>query len=334
MTSFFDLFGGGPFVVAGTADDITIFDGAGDGSFDDAPGQAAADPGSDQVTVGDLILDGIVVVPDGGNVWNIGEFTVTNTTTGEVGTLIVFGDTAGNPIGAASTINFTIGDTLTYSDFNTEGAELYTGLVCLTSGTMIETEHGSICINELSAGDKIKTQDNGLQEIRWIGRRYVDGKALFQNPNFFPVRILAGALGDGLPTSDLLVSRQHRMVASSKIAERMFGKTEVLVSAIKLTELPGIFVDNDVQSIEYFHVLFDRHEIIFAEGSPTESLFTGPEALAALDPAAIEEILLIFPEVAELEHFQEPARFIPDNKFQRKLVSRHLKNGHPFRMGL
>lgn len=334
ISSFFDLFGGGPFVVAGTPSLVTINDGVGDTSFDDEPSQPTADPGADQVTVGDLILDGVVVVPDGGNVWNIGEFTVTNTTTGEVGTLIVLGDGSNSPIGAASTINFAIGDVLTYSNFVVNGAEPYVGLVCLTAGTRIETEQGVMCIDALTEGDRVRTQDNGFQDVRWIGRRYLDRNALVANPNFFPVRITAGALGDGLPICDLLVSRQHRMVASSKIAQRMFGQPEVLVAAIKLTELPGIFVDTDVQSLAYFHLLFDQHEIIFAEGSPTESLFTGPQALEALDTEAKEEILAIFPDLAERDYFQEPVRFIPPNRFQKELVSRHRKNGQPIRMRL
>ncbi len=330
--SFFDLFGGGTFTVVGTPDTVVINDGAGDNSFDDTPGQPTPDPGGDQVTVGDLILDGVVVVPDGGNVWNIGEFTVTNLTTGEVGTLIVLGDAANSPIGAASSLNFEIGDRLQFSNFVVNGAEPYDTLICLTAGTIIETEAGPAKIDDLAVGDKVQTQDNGFQPIRWIGKRALNRIELLQNPNFYPVRISAGALGDGLPSRDLLVSRQHRMLSSSKIAQRMFGKTEVLVAAVKLTELPGIFVDTDVESVTYIHILFDQHEIIFAENSPTESLFTGEEALRALDQAAKDEIYALFPVIPGSVHTAESVRYIPANKSQKNFVSRHLKNGHPIRM--
>jgi hypothetical protein len=140
---------------------------------------------------------------------------------------------------------------------------------------------------------------------------------------------MPGALGNGLPIRDLLVSRQHRMLIQSKIAERMFGTAEVLISAIKLTKLPGIFVEEGLQEVEYYHLLFDQHEVIYAQGAPTESLFTGPEALKAISPEARKEILMIFPEIAEENYEPSPARFIPEGKLQKALIARHLKNNKP-----
>ena len=145
-------------------------------------------------------------------------------------------------------------------------------------------------------------------------------------PKQRPVQITAGALGQGLPLRDLTVSRQHRVLVRSKISERMFGKMEVLVPAVKLVEMPGIFVDEACTTVTYFHLLFDRHQIVYAEDAPTESLFTGPEALKSVSPAARAEILSLFPEVANLDYAPEPARFMPSGKLQRNLIARHLKN--------
>lgn len=203
-----------------------------------------------------------------------------------------------------------------------------TGVVCLTSGALIETGDGERPIESLEAGDLIVTQ-SGPKEIAWIGRRVIELDELAQNPKLLPIRIKAGALGNGLPRRDLLVSRQHRMLVKSAIAKRMFGVDEVLVPAIKLTGLPGIYIDASVERVEYFHLLFDRHEIIYAEGAPTESLLTGPEALKTRTPQMREEIIAIFPEVADLDHEPEPARVIPPGYLQAQLVARHRKNGKP-----
>lgn len=201
------------------------------------------------------------------------------------------------------------------------------GLIpCFTCGVQIEVPGGSLEIEQLCVGDVVVTKNNGLQRIRWRGKRAYDHAEIVKNPKLRPIRIVAGALGNGLPKRDLLVSRQHRMLVQSKIAQRMFGTSEVLIPAIKLTALPGIFVDQEVESVEYFHLLFDQHEVIYAEGAPSESLLSGPEAMKTMSPEARKEILTIFPEVANLNYVPEPAKFIPGLKDQKLLLMRHLKN--------
>ena len=201
--------------------------------------------------------------------------------------------------------------------------------VCFTRGTLIDTDQGPLPIEALTTGMAIKTADGHAAKLRWVGSRYFGLGQLRANPKLRPVRITAGALGGGLPQRDLLVSRQHRLLVRSKIAQRMFGEPEVLVPAIKLTELPGIFVDEALTGVQYFHLLFDSHQIVWSEGAPSESLFTGPEALRSVSAEARDEILSIFPEVATIVHAPRPARPIPAGKQQRQLVARHLKNEKP-----
>lgn len=201
---------------------------------------------------------------------------------------------------------------------------------CFTAGTMIETARGDVPVETLVAGDTVLVESDGSfvsRRIRWCGRRHYDAAALSRNPKLRPVRIVAGALGHGLPRKDLLVSRQHRVLIRSRIAERMFGEPEVLVAAFRLTDLPGIFLDEDVQEVTYFHLLFDQHEIVKSDGVLSESLYTGPEALRSIDERAKAEIMSIFPQLADLDYHPRPVRVIPQLRRQRKLVERHIKNG-------
>lgn len=220
--------------------------------------------------------------------------------------------------------------TYTFEWFFTDGAVKYSEVVpCFTAGTQIQTRKGEQPIEELSVGDLVHTSGNLLQPLLWIGSRLISNDELTRNPKLRPIRILAGALGSGLPKRDLLVSRQHRILVQSKICERMFGRSEALVSAIKLTDLPGIFIDEEVTEVEYFHLLFSEHRIVYAEGAPSESLLVGSKALTAMSPAAREEIQTIFPELADPDFTPEPARYIPLDKLQVKLVERHLENEQP-----
>lgn len=207
----------------------------------------------------------------------------------------------------------------------------YDSLVtCFTTGTLIETCNGPVPIEKLGVGDMVRSCDHGLQPVRWIGATRVDRSALARNPKLLPVRIKAGALAQGLPRHDLLVSRQHRMLVRSEIARRMFGAKEVLVPAVQLVGWDGIDIATDVDSVTYWHVMFDAHEVIFAHGTPSESLFAGPMALASLSPDALEEITTLFPEVMAPDFAGLPARqFASGGTAVRQLVARHARLGKP-----
>jgi len=97
-----------------------------------------------------------------------------------------------------------------------------------------------------------------------------------------------------------------------------------------LIGLPGVCVDDQATAVTYYHMLFDRHQIVFAEAAPTESLFTGPEALKAVGPEALAEITTLFPEIVGCGHAPVLARPVPQKgKLMKRLVARHLKNDLP-----
>lgn len=200
------------------------------------------------------------------------------------------------------------------------------GVVCFGGDTLIATPLGPKPVSELGAGDEVVTSKGDTHPIRWIGGRFVSMFEMLHAPKLRPIRIRAGALGNQLPERDLLVSRQHRILVNSKIAARMFGSDEVLVPAIKLVGLPGIDVDDRITSITYFHILLDAHEILLAEGAPAESLFTGPEALKALDEDAVDEIKTLFPQLLETMPDCIPAALLPSGPKVNRMIERHKKN--------
>lgn len=198
--------------------------------------------------------------------------------------------------------------------------------ICFVSGTLIETDRGEVAVEDLAVGDRVMTADNGYQEIRWIGVNSLSGRFLDAAPKMRPVRISAGALGGGLPTRDLYVSPQHRVLVRSRIAQKMFGADEVLVAAKQLVILDGIDYVDDGRGVSYVHFLCDRHEVVFANGSASESLFTGPEALKSVSAEAREEIFALFPELMDMEHRAASARPLATGRMGRRLAHRHAQN--------
>ncbi len=201
-----------------------------------------------------------------------------------------------------------------------------TATVCFVRGSLILTEHGERPVETLKAGDWVETADNDSKQILWIEGERLSKAQLQDNPKLLPIKISAGALGSGLPLEDLYVSPQHRVLVSSKIAMRMFGKYEVLVPANKLVGLEGISVVEDCDEVEYYHFVFDQHEIVFSNGAKAESLYTGEWALKSLSDKAIEELMTIFPKLRDPKFTPKPARELVDGKRSKKLVNRHKAN--------
>ncbi len=160
--------------------------------------------------------------------------------------------------------------------------------VCFAAGTRITTERGPVKVEALALGDLIQTCDNGLQPIRWIGssRAPADGK-------FAPIRFAPGTLGN---EKELLVSPQHRMLIDGWRAELFFGEAEVLIAAKHLVN--GSTIRRcPKKEVEYFHILFDRHEIIIAEGAKCESFHPGKYSLDGLAKSTRQEVLALFPHL-------------------------------------
>ena len=162
-------------------------------------------------------------------------------------------------------------------------------IICFTPGTMILTGHGERDIETLQVGDMVVTRDHGLRPIRWIGRRTVKGTG-----RFAPVWVGSGVM-DGARTG-LLVSPQHRILFTGYRAELLFGESEVLVPAKHLIDGRDV-VSREQDEVTYIHIMFDHHEVIYAEGIATESFHAGDAGLNAICEAAREELFAIFPEL-------------------------------------
>lgn len=201
-------------------------------------------------------------------------------------------------------------------------------VICFARDTRIATARGEVPIQDLRLGDLILTADRDAQPLRWPAARRLSAEDLDAAPNLRPIRIRSGALGCGLPRRDLTVSPQHRILIRSKVAERMFGSPEVLVAAKHLLALDGVAVVEAGGGVEYWHLMCDRREVILAEGLEAETLFNGPEALAAIPAACQTELLRLLPGIAG-QAIGPAARPLPRGAACRHLVQRHVTNAKP-----
>ena len=183
------------------------------------------------------------------------------------------------------------------------------GIPCFTPGTLITTERGEVPVEEIYPGDMVMTVDNGLQPVRWVGQRTLTQADLAAYPRLRPIVIRKNAFGN---RRRMLVSPQHGLVSRE-------GRAETLIRAKHAAETLGgryARVDRRCEMVTYVHIMFDQHELIYAEGAPTESFYPGPIALKSLDSSALQELLFLFPDLASVAfggecaslQYGEPAR--------------------------
>ena len=168
------------------------------------------------------------------------------------------------------------------------------GFVCFGSGTLIETAAGLVPVEHLRVGDAVQTRDNGMQAIRWVGKRHLGKADLARSPHLQPVCIPAGAFGEGVPERSLIVSPEHRVLQAGQTVSLLFGVTEVFVSANNLVRACRASV-TAVPGVEYVHILFDRHEVVRSNGAWTESFHPDDHALGMIGDAQKTELFDIFP---------------------------------------
>ncbi|MEO1314834.1 MAG: Hint domain-containing protein [Pseudomonadota bacterium] len=172
-------------------------------------------------------------------------------------------------------------------------------VICFATGTRISTEDGPRAIEELSVGDLVTTKDRGPQPLRWIGQTVVSGLELARRVELQPVRFEAGALGNA---EALVVSPQHRMMLRGWRAEALFGAPEVLIAAQDLINDTTIRRVCPEAGVTYWHMLFDTHELVEAEGCWSESLHPSAAAQDHMSAAARAEVLRLFPALETSRH--------------------------------
>ncbi len=130
---------------------------------------------------------------------------------------------------------------------------------CFAAGTAILTESGPVAVEQLQVGDKLVRRAGGLTEIIWIGWRKINILRHKRPAAVRPVLIQAGAISNGVPARDLLLSPDHALALGGHLIP-----AKALINGVTIRQLA-------VPSIMYFHIETAQHDVIYAEGTPAET---------------------------------------------------------------
>ncbi|PWK61163.1 Hint domain-containing protein [Roseicyclus mahoneyensis] len=288
------LGGGGADTVEGGAGNDTIRGGDGNDLLAGGTGADVifGDAGNDTIMVGqgDSVTGGdgddLFILTDTGD--GPANMTITGGEGGEtLGDVLDLNGLNAGPVTYTSTTPGNLAGFVTLLDGSVLTFSEIEDVICFTPGTRILTPAGERPIETLRPGDLVVTRDDGPQPIRWIGAR--TGPGTGKNA---PIRIAAG--GPFHATRPLLVSPQHRVLVQGYRAQLIWGEDEVLVAARHLVDHDTVRVAPQT-AVTYIHMVFDRHQIVYAEGAAVESLHLGDEGLRALSPAGCADLFATCP---------------------------------------
>jgi hypothetical protein len=135
---------------------------------------------------------------------------------------------------------------------------------CLFRGTEILSDNGYIAVENLKIGDLVVTDSGKLQPVKWIAKSsFAKTESTAWKENVLPVCIKKSAIDFNVPSQDLYVSPSHSLFVDGFLipARYLVNGTSIIQS-----------MPNGVDVVEYFHVEFEQHEVMFANGVALESL--------------------------------------------------------------
>jgi len=161
------------------------------------------------------------------------------------------------------------------------------GTPCFVTGTLILTTSGEVAVEDLKAGDVVLTASGSKVPVEWIGHHTVRCDRCFDPTSAWPVRISAHAFGHMRPHRDLLVSPGHA------ICVPFMHDDGILIPAYALVN-EGTVAQERVDTVTYWHVELETHDILLANGLTAESyidvgnrsFFEGADSHVSPDHAA------------------------------------------------
>ncbi len=200
-------------------------------------------------------------------------------------------------------------------------AEPNTKVPCFTPGAQIATPQGLRAVEDLKIGDKVLTRDNGVQKLCWTGTREITAAQLLEAKHLRPILIKKGALGKGLPDRDMAVSPNHKMLLQNERMALYFKENEAFVCARHLVNCVQGVSHLETAGVSYSHIMFEKHEVINANGAWTESFRPSTRALEAVGDVQRSEIFELFPELLGSEGREAFSSARPNlQEFEAKLL--------------
>lgn len=180
----------------------------------------------------------------------------------------------------------------------------------IAAGANVRTPCGDRRIEMVRPGDMIVTRTRGLLPVRMVWKRSVTQDQIRNDPDLAPIRFRPRALGPMMPAREILVAPGHHVLVPGF---RLFGEPDDASVLVQAREIAGVsdsvYVDRAQERVEYYHMVFDSHQVFTVNGMPVESFLPDAGALALLGPELREDLTRQFPQLKREPGAYPPAEY-------------------------
>jgi Hint domain len=141
---------------------------------------------------------------------------------------------------------------------------------CFLKGTLIQTPHGEVAIEDLRSGDLVTTISGSGKPVKWVGRMtFEKSRDESWDRGVAPIKIAESAISEGLPSRDLYLSSAHHLYMNGLL---------IPASAVVNDQSIARCNSMETQVLEYYHIELESHDVVLANGLPAETLLSAQVA--------------------------------------------------------
>jgi hypothetical protein len=171
-------------------------------------------------------------------------------------------------------------------------------------GTLIDTEHGQMAIEDLLPGDQIRTADGSCQPVVWIGSTtLVPGQRKSRSRSFNLSRIMADSFGMARPMSYLIAGPTARLLNTPEHLRAISGGNQMLTPVRAFVDGVNVIETTPPTAVQLYHLCLPRHAVIKISGLEFETYHPGANPIRSTSHAMRELFLNMFPHISHLGDF-------------------------------
>nr|WP_321254438.1 Hint domain-containing protein [uncultured Ruegeria sp.] len=173
-----------------------------------------------------------------------------------------------------------------------------------TRGSLVDTEHGPIAIEDLMPGNTVLTQDGASETVLWKGSvTLIPGREDSRGRTRPLTRIMADTFGMQKPMSGVIAGPAARLLGCPAHLRHLHGGAPILAPVREFQDGMGVIETLPPTPVELFHICLKRHSVISVDGLSFESYHPGVNAVRMISHSLRSIYLNLFAHIESLNDF-------------------------------